>query len=108
MKPWALSDNRIALRSVILSFVYSYIRARAAGKPHSNKLPYSAIFERCEVDTNSPETVKRAKNDIGVIMNHLTACQHIKELKSWNEYTNKGSKKPDGIEISLRLPEIEG
>lgn len=108
VKPWALSDNRIALRSVILSFVYSYIRARAAGKPHSNKLPYSAIFERCEVDTNSPETVKRAKNDIGVIMNHLTACQHIKELKSWGEYTNKGSKKPDGIEISLKLPEIEG
>lgn len=105
-KPWALSENRIALRSVLLTFVYGYIRARAVNKPHSNKLPYATIFERCEVNTNSRELVKRAKTDIGVIMAHFV--RKIPELKGWGEYTNKDNKKADGVEIFLRLPEVNG
>lgn len=98
-KTWDLTENRIALRSVLLDFVYSYIRARDVNSNHSNKLPYATIFKRCNINTNSRETVKRAKADIGVIMTHLNAT--VADLKGWSLYTNKGSQKPDGIQITI-------
>lgn len=104
-KPWALSENRIALRAVLQDFVYSYIRARAARppKPHSNKLPFSAIFERCSMTHH--ETIKRAKADIAIILDHFIACGELPELKGWALYTNKNSDTPDGIEIYIELSE---
>lgn len=102
-KPWKLSENRIALRAVILDFVYRYIRARSIGRNHSNKLPYKTIFERCEIDVNTRVTVKRVKDDIAVILTHLVNCEGLPELKSWSEYKNKGSKQADGVKISLQL-----
>ena len=104
--PWKLTENRISIRSLLTNFVYGYIRARAAGNFYSNKLPYSEIFTRCSVNESSREIVKRTKNDIAVIMDHLTRT--IPELKSWKTYTNAGSTKPDGVEITLSLPEITG
>lgn len=106
-RKWNLTENRIALRSVILDFVYTYIRARAANKCQSNKLPYKKIFELCKIDTKSRETTKRAKKDIAVILEHLKRCEALPELKDWKEYTNKRSTAADGIEIFLKVPEIE-
>lgn len=106
VKPFALSENRIALRAVILDFVYRYIRARAVNRQYSNKLPYTLIYERCNIDVNSREATKRARADIAVILNHLVNCDSLQELKAWSEYTNKHSKKADGIQIFLQLPEL--
>ena len=99
LKPFVLSENRIALRAVILDFVYRYIRSRAVDRAYSNKLPYSEIYSRCNVDVNSREATKRARADIAVILNHLVNCDSLQELKMWSEYTNKHSKKADGIQI---------
>lgn len=106
-KPWALSENRIALRSVLQDFVFSYIRARAAGKMHSNKLPYATILERCGL-TNHHESIKRAKADIAVILDHFVSCTELPELKAWSVYKNKDSKEADGVQIFLQLPELKG
>lgn len=103
-KPWALSENRIALRSVILTFVYGYIRARAAGRNHSNKLSYGQIFERCGVSDHH-EAQKRARADMAVILDHLVNT--VPELQSWTEYTNQSSTEPDGVQISIGK-QIEG
>ena len=106
LKPFVLSENRIALRAVILDFVYRYIRARAVNRAYSNKLPYALIYERCNVDVKSREATKRARADIAVILNHLVNCDSLQELKTWSEYKNKRSKKADGIQIFLQLPEL--
>lgn len=106
LKPFPLSENRIALRAVILDFVYGYIRARAINRQYSNKLPYSFIYEVCKIDIKSREIIKRTKADIAVILNHLVSCSELPELKAWKEYTNKHSKKADGIQIFLQLPEL--
>lgn len=106
-KPFNLTESRIAMRAVILDFVYRYIRSRAVGRPYSNKLPYKDIFSKCNVNTEFRATVNRAKADIAVILDHLTACESLPELKSWREYTNKHSKRADGIEIFLELPDPE-
>lgn len=106
LKPFVLSENRIALRAVILDFVYRYIRSRAVDRAYSNKLPYSEIYSRCNVDVNSREATKRARADIAVILNHLVNCDSLQELKMWSEYTNKHSKKADGIQIFLQLPDL--
>lgn len=104
-KPWALSENRIALRSVLLTFVYGYIRARSAGRNHSNKLSYEQIFTRCGVSENR-EAQKRARADIAVILNHFV--KKVDGLRCWTEYTNRGNTKPDGIQISIGDQITEG
>lgn len=98
MKPWALSESRIALRSVLLTFVYGYIRTRQNGGNHSNKLPYETIFERCGISEHH-EARKRAKADIAVILDHLVNT--VEGLQRWTLYTNKGSTEPDGVQISI-------
>lgn len=104
-KPVALSENRIALRGYLQTFVFGYISARAAGTPYSNKMPYSQIFEACKIKTSSRESVKRAKEFIALVLDHYMACAELPELKRWEEYTNKGSRTPDGIQIFVELPE---
>ena len=101
---WPLSENRIALRNVLSTFVYGYIRARAANKPkpYSNRLPYSTIFERCSINSGNREVVRRVKNDIQVIMDHFV--KNIPELKIWREYMKRYSKSVDGIEIFVKFP----
>lgn len=98
-KPAALSENRIALRGYLQSFVFGYISARAVGALYSNKMPYSQIFEACKINTSSRESVKRAKEFIALVLDHYVACEELPEVKSWTEYTNKGSKTPDGVQI---------
>lgn len=105
VKPWTLTAQRIGLRAVILSFVFEYIRARAAGKNCSDKKPYRMIFERCGISDNREEQ-KRAKADIAVILDHLVNT--VPELRSWQTYTNKGSTKPDGVQISIAPLLTEG
>ena len=104
-KPAALSENRIALRGYLQTFVFGYISARAAGALYSNKMPYSQILEACKINTGSRESVKRAKEFIALVLDHYAACKELPELKGWTEYTNKGSKTPDGIQIFVELPE---
>ena len=104
-KAWALSENRIALRTVLLSFVYSYLRARESGARISNKLSYAQIFERCGVSENREEQ-KRAKEYVAIILNHFVKT--VDGLNSWTEYANKGSTKPDGVQISIGSALIEG
>lgn len=100
---WLLSENRIALRNVLTTFVYGYIRARAASQPkaYSNKLPYAAIFERCSVKSGNREVVRRVKKDVQVIMEHF--LRKIPELKGWSEYTNKFEGAATGIEIFVQI-----
>ena len=106
-KPFTLNESRIAVRAVILDFVYRYIRARGAKQPkhYSNMLPYKVIFERCGVDTGSREIVKLTKYNISVILDHLVSCESLPELVGWREYANKHSKKADGIEIFVEFAE---
>lgn len=104
VKPWALSTNRIAIRSTLLTFVYGYIRARAAGANSSDKMPYEMIFERCGISDHH-ETRKRIREDIGVIMNHLTNT--VDDLQAWGLYQNKNTAGDnfDGVIIFLQQPE---
>lgn len=104
VEPWALSTNRIALRSVLLTFVYGYIRARAAGSNHSDKMPYEMIFDRCNVGEHRQQQ-NNAREDIAVIMNHLTNT--VDELQAWGLYQNKATSgnNYDGVIIFLQRPE---
>ena len=99
MRPWTLNEQRISLRAVLIDFVYTYIRSRTAGAPCSNRKPYADILKCAGIDAEHRETRKRAIADIGVILDHLR--ETVPELKGWTEYTNKGSKKPDGIKITM-------
>lgn len=99
VKPWTLNEQRISLRAVLIDFVYTYIRSRTAGAPCSNRKPYADILKCAGIDAEHRETRKRAIADIGVILDHLR--ETVPELKGWTEYTNKGSKKPDGIKITM-------
>lgn len=105
VKPWALSVNRIILRSVLLTFVYGYIRARGVDSKYSNKMPYTLLFARCGLNNSHHETIKRSCDDITVIMNHLTDT--IDELQAWGLYRNKSTSKSkfDGIIIFLQIPD---
>ena len=105
LKDWNLTKERIELRTSILRFAFSYIRARTAGKPYSNRKPYADIFEECKIDTTHRQKKKRKIEDIAVILNHL---QRIGLISSWEEYTNRGSKKPDGIAIRVAKALTEG
>ena len=105
LKAWTLNESRIALRSVIIDFLLRYARTRRAGRNYSNKLPYKEIFRLCGISTKNRMEVRRAKNSIAVILSHLEGSGGLSMLKSWREYSNKGSKKPDGIEIFTFVPE---
>lgn len=99
LRNMALSKNRIAMRNVIISFVWSYMRARAANppKPHSNKINYEDIFEQCEIGSTWQEK-DRARNAIYSIMEHLKRHEVI---KSWKEYTNARDKSASGIQFFI-------
>ena len=105
LKVWTLNESRIALRTVIIDFLLRYARTRRAGRNYSNKLPYKEVFRLCGISTKNRMEVRRAKNSIAVILSHLEGCGGLSMLKSWREYSNKGSKKPDGIEIFTFVPE---
>lgn len=101
LKNWPLTKERITLRTCLIGFVCSYLRARtptpgSPAKPYSNKLPYSQIFSLCDIETNHATKRKRKIEDIAIIMDHL---QREGMITSWKEYTNRGSKKPDGVQI---------
>lgn len=102
--PWPLSTNRISLRSALLTFVYGYIRARAAGSNHSDKMPYAMLFERCGIGTHRQQQ-SNARDDIAVIMNHLVNT--VDDLQAWGLYQNKTTTGDnyDGVIIFLQMPE---
>ena len=99
LRNMALSKNRIAMRNVIISFVWSYMGARGANppKPHSNKINYADIFAQCEIGQTWQEK-DRAKNAIYSILDHLKRHEVI---KSWKEYTNAGDKGASGVQFSI-------
>lgn len=99
-----MTDQRIAIRYTIFLFVFSYLRARTAGKNHSPKLPYATIWERCHCNVNTSQQLKQNKDIVRIIFNHLERCGLIK----WKEYYNVGSKKADGVEISIPKALKEG
>lgn len=103
-KPWKLSNNRIVLRQTLQDFVFGYIRARRVGRNYSPQLPYSRIFELCEVGTHR-ESRKRCKDDIATILNYW---QSLEIIGSWREYTNADSTKPDGVKIRINKEILEG
>lgn len=105
LKTWSLTKQRIELRACIFNFVISYIRARAAKKNHSNCKPYDDIFRECEIDISHRETRKRRQADIAVILDHL---QRKGVISKWEEYSNRGSKRPDGIKVFLSKELIGG
>lgn len=105
LQPYALSEQRIAIRQTIFTFVFSYLRARTVGKPHSNKLPFSAIWERCGCNVGTRQQLKQNKEIVAVI------CEHLKRegvITAWSEYKNTGSKKPDGVQFSIAKAITEG
>lgn len=108
-----LTRPRIAIRTQLLKFIMSYTRARTMNKPHSNKLPYKTIFQNCNINENSRETVKRTIEDIKEMLHYFQITAIDTEegrtaITGWREYTNRGSKKPDGIEISIASAISEG
>lgn len=99
LRTMALSKNRIALRNVIISFVWSYMRARGSNPPkaHSNKINYTDIFNQCEIGKTWQEK-DRAKIAIRSILDHLKRHDVI---KSWCEYTNQNDNSPSGIQFFI-------
>ena len=95
---YTLSKQRIRIRHIIFNFAFSYLRARQAGKPHSNKLPYAVIWQRAGADVKTREQLKRNKAAVAVIFDHL---KRVGIIGRWTEYYNNGSKKPDGVQISI-------
>ena len=104
-KKMSLSRSRIAIRTQLLKFVFGYLRARTANANCSNQLRYETIFQNCNINESSRETVRRAKEDIKTMLEYF---QLKSVISSWQEYTNRGSKKPDGIQISISQALIEG
>lgn len=101
-----LTRPRIAIRTQLLKFIMSYTRARTINANHSNKLPYKTIFQNCNINENSRETVKRTIEDIKEMLHYFQITDIDTEegrtaITGWREYTNRGSKKPDGIEIFI-------
>lgn len=110
LKNWPLTKERITLRTCLINFVVSYTRARtptpnSPAKPYSNRMPYKKIFEACGIETDHSTKRRRKIDDIAVIMDHL---QREGMLSAWREYTNRGSKKADGIEIFIAKEMLEG
>jgi hypothetical protein len=68
-------------------------------------MPYTLLFARCGLNNSHHETIKRSRDDITVIMNHLTDT--IDELQAWGLYRNKSTSKSkfDGIIIFLQIPD---
>ena len=99
LKTWNLTKSRIEVRTSLYLFVSSYARAKNSGKLISNKKSYKAIFEECGYD-NYEELAwnqkNRKKKDIAVILDWLV---YNDVIGGWEEYTNKGNKTPDGIQI---------
>lgn len=106
LKTIPLSKKRIALRNVIISFVWSYMRARSADvpKPHSNKINFTDLFEQCQIGHTWQEK-ERARLVVYAIFDHL---KRYDVLKSWNEYYNSGSQKPDGIQFFIEKQTLIG
>ena len=106
LKNMPLSKKRIALRNVIISFVWSYIRARGSEtpKPHSNKINFTDLFERCQIGKTWQEK-DRAKSAIYSIFDHL---KRYDVIKSWSEYNNSGSKKSSGIQFFIDSQNLIG
>ena len=90
-----MTKGRISLRNAIFSFIYSYYRTRSMNKPHSNKINYEDLFEKCEVGAYRSDKIA-AKEFIGTIMNHLVTNEVI---TSWNEYKNDKDRKASGVEF---------
>lgn len=103
-KPWKMYKRQVAIRNYLWNRILSYIGARASGKNYSPCIPYSSIFEVCEIGSNR-ETQKRSKDDIATILNYW---QQQGILESWQEYTNTDSRKPDGVQIRIPEKYIEG
>lgn len=102
IKNYPLSTKRIALREVIFTFVFSYIRARtktatSPATPHSNQLPYKKIFELCNISDR--KDISRQKEAIWTIFEHLKSKGIIAEWKEYSNLTSNG--KPDGIQIKV-------
>ena len=99
LKEMKMNKSRIAMRNVIISFVWSYMRARGANppKPHSNKLNYEDIFAQCEIGQDWNQKT-RAKDAIYSILEHLKRNEVI---KNWNEYTNAGDKGASGVQFFI-------
>jgi len=99
LRTMVLSKNRIALRNVIISFVWSYMRARGANPPkaHSNKINYTDIFEQCSIGKTWQEK-DRAKSSIHSILEHL---KRHGVIQSWAEYTNLGETAASGIQFFI-------
>lgn len=103
-QPYSLTSQRIAMRQVIFSKVFAYYRTREAGGNYSPLIPYAQIWERCDLDVGTRQQLKQNIEVVHVILTHLTKCGVI---AGWKEYTNKGSRKPDGVQISIAKA-IEG
>lgn len=106
LKTIHLSKKRIALRNVIISFFWSYMRARNAEvpKPHSNKINFANLFEQCQIGHTWQEK-ERARLVVFSIFDHL---KRYDVLKNWNEYYNYSSKKTDGIQFFIEKQTLIG
>ena len=101
METWNQTEKRIAIREALSFFVFGYINARGIGRNISNKKPYADIFEQCGINTADRKAVIRAKEDIATILDYWVQSDAVPWLKSWREYTNKGSTKAAGVAISV-------
>lgn len=99
LKTWNLTKSRIEIRTSIYIFVSSYTRAKNSGRPISNKKSYKVILKECGYDNYEAlewNVKNRKKKDIAVILDWL-AYNNV--IGSWEEYTNRGRKNPDGIQL---------
>lgn len=98
LKTRRLDKKFIELRTSLIRFISSYKRARTNNKIYPPNKTYAAIFEECKIDATHGTTRKRTINNIHIILDHF---KRVGFITDWNEYTNTGHKKPDGIEIVI-------
>ena len=98
LKTRRLDKKFIELRTTLIRFISSYKRARTNNKIYPPNKTYKAIFEECKIDATHGTTRKRTINNIHIILDHF---KRVGFITDWNEYTNTGHKKPDGIEIVI-------
>lgn len=105
-RKWKMSENRIALREVVFSFVWQCRRAVYGKKLVSFQKNYADIFSDPSIGVKTNKDRARRIEDIADIMDYLKEKNIILD---WQEYSNAGSSRMDGIKIFLTEQQmIEG
>ena len=104
-EPITLTERQISIRNVLYTFAFNYRRAREKGEDFSNKLNYDDVLKACDITIkeNDRNSIRRIRGFIATALDHL---KRHKVITRWEEYYNKGQKKPSGVKIYIDRKEL--